>query len=400
MGKKCKSDTGVGAFDLAKEPHRFHLLGLAHLPVSERYMACAFTQKIVKLSKMLLDLGHEVILYGAEGSDAPCTEFVETHTLDDIRWSWGDQSIRPGPFDDDLGYDWKKEGFRTDFNEPKTAATKKYYVSATNEILKRKQDDDFLLLSQGSYQKKIADEVKLFLTCEPGIGYRGSYAKYRAFESAYLQNFTYGSEHPRQSINGNPYDRVIPNYFDEKDFPFQAEKDDYYLFVGRLIPRKGLRIALLATDHLNANLVLAGQGDFDISEFKHAEKAGFLDATRRANLMGRAKAVFVPTLYLEPFGGVNIEAQLCGTPVICSNFGAFPETVIQGKTGFLCNTLEDYVLAAKQVHTLDPLVIREHAEQYLMNRVKYQFNRWFQDLYRLYLSAQPNSTAKGWHYLP
>jgi hypothetical protein len=52
-------------------------------------MGCAFTQKIVKLSKMLLSLGHEVILYGAEGSDAPCTEFVQTHTLSEIRQEWG-----------------------------------------------------------------------------------------------------------------------------------------------------------------------------------------------------------------------------------------------------------------------------------------------------------------------
>jgi len=319
--------------------------------------------------------------------------------MDDIRFSWGDVSIKPGPFDDDLGYDWKKEGFRNDFNVLRTACTKKYYVSATNEILKRKKDDDFLLLSQGVYQKPIASQVKLFLTCEPGVGYRGSYAKYRAFESRYLQNFTYGSEHPRESINGNPYDRVIPNYFDEKDFPFCAEKDDYYLFVGRLIPRKGVKIAALATQAIGAHLILAGQGDFDISEFSHIEKAGYLDAERRARLMGRAKAVFVPTIYLEAFGGVNVEAQLCGTPVICSDFGAFPETVVHGETGFLCNTLEDYVRAAKMVEFLDVDVIRAHAERYLMRNVQREFDYWFKDLYQLYLSSI-DETVKGWHYLP
>ena len=61
--------------------YRFHVLGMAHVPVSERYSSCAYTQKFVKFSKMMLSLGHEVFIYGAESSDAPCTQFIQTHTL-------------------------------------------------------------------------------------------------------------------------------------------------------------------------------------------------------------------------------------------------------------------------------------------------------------------------------
>ena len=375
---------------------RFHLLGLAHVPVAERYNGCAFTQKIVKLSKMLLSLGHKVYLYGSEGSDTPCTKFIQTHTLKDIKNAWGEGDNRF-----EIGYDYLTNEFKHDFNAPRTKATMKYYASAITEINKTKKDDDFLLITQGYYQKPIDDNVKLFLTCEPGIGYQGSYARYRAFESAYLQNFAYGSANPKKCINGNYYDRVIPNYFDSKDFPFQDKKEDWFLYLGRLIPRKGVWTAIKATEAIGAKLKLAGQTDpeLDIKSLpKHCEFVGFADQNKRAELLGKAKAVFVPTLYLEAFGGVNVEAQLCGTPVLTTNFGVFPETVVQEVTGFRCDTLNDFVVGAKSVNELNPKIIRNHAERYLMDNVRWEFEKWFQDLYQLYLSAKDPNVA-GWHYV-
>jgi len=375
---------------------RFHIPGYVHLPISERYMGCAFTQKVVKLSKMLLSLGHEVYLYGAEGSDAPCAEFVQTHKLRDIRQEWGEGDNRF-----EIGYDWKAKNFKHDFNTARTETTQKFYVIASEAINKRKRDDDFLLVMQGFYHKPIADNVGLWLTCEPGIGYRGSYCRFRAFESAYLMNFTYGSEHPKQSINGHYYDRVVPNYFDQKDFPFQEKKEDWFLFIGRMIIRKGVWTAIKATEAIGAKLILAGQEDPEINVKNlpaNCEFIGYVEPEQRSDLMGRAGAVFVPTVYLEAFGGVNVEAQLCGTPVITTNFGVFPETVIQGVTGYRCDTLQDFVDAAKKADSLDPKVIRKHAERYLMDNVKWEYEKWFGDLYQLYLSAhRPN--VKGWHHL-
>lgn len=376
--------------------YRFHILGLVHLPISDKYNSCAFTCKIVKLSKMLLSLDHEVFLYGAEGSDAPCTEFVQTHTLSDIRREWGSGDNRF-----QIGYDWQRYGFRHDFNTARTATTTKYYQVCTDAINERKQPDDFLLVMQGVYQKPVSDAVGLWLTCEPGIGYRGSFTRFRAFESAYLMNFTYGSEHPRKSINGHYYDRVIPNYFDAKDFPFCPDKEDYFLFIGRMIARKGVWTAIKATEVIGARLILAGQESDEIDVNKlpsHCEFIGHVGPERRADLMGHARAVFVPTLYLEAFGGVNVEAQLCGTPVITTNFGVFPETILPGRTGFLCNTLQDFVEAARAADNLNPKTIHQHAERYLMDNVRWDFQRWFNDLYQLYLSAQ-DPTVKGWHYL-
>jgi len=398
---------GLDLFPI-KRPYRFHLLGLVHLPVSEKYMACAFTQKIVKMASMLMSLGHEVFLYGAEGSDAPCTEFVQTHTLKDIRNEWGSGDNRFG-----IGYNWREIQFRHDFNKPRTALTQRYNEVAAVEINKRKYLDDFILLFQGQYQKPVADKVGLYLTAEPGVGYRGSIegplpytanGPFRAFESAYLQNFTYGSENPGKGINGDSYDRVIPNYFEDRHFPFNAEKEDYFLYIGRIINRKGVRTAIDATKAAGAKLVIAGQPDNEIPiQFlpSHCEYVGFANPDKRAELMGKAKGVFVPTQYLEAFGGVNVEAQLCGTPVITTNFGVFPETVVHGVTGFRCDTMADFVDAVYNIDKLDPSAIRKHAERYLTTNVRWEFQKWFDDLYQLYLSAfEPAWRGRGWSYIP
>ena len=351
------------------------------------------------MCKMLMDMGHEVYLYASEGSTAPCTKLIVTHTLKDIRDSWGEGDNRF-----DIGYDWKANQFKHDFNLPQKApATVKFYQNAITEINLNKKDDDFLLITQGTYQRPVDRGVGLYLTCESGIGYRGSYTRFRSWESSYIQNFTYGSENPRQSINGRYYDRVIPNYFDTKDFPFSIQKKDYFLFMGRMITRKGVFTAIETCEHIGVKLLLAGQLSDEISldtlkKYPHTVFVGYADAKSRAELMGGARAVFTPTIYLEPFCGVHAEAMLCGTPVLTTNFGVFPDTVIDGVNGFKCDTLNDFVVAAKKVSDLDPRVIRKTAERFTLGEVSKQYQKWFDDLHQLYLSAK-DPKIKGWHYI-
>lgn len=366
-------------------------------------MQCAYTQKIVKLSKMLLSLGHEVFLYGAAESDAPCTRLIATHGLKDIRNTWGCGDNRFS-----LGYNYYDRGFRHDFNKTPTPLTKRFMKRAAKEINRLKKPDDFLLLTQGWYQKEVADKVKLFLTCEPGIGYRGSFARFRAFESSYIQNFTHGSQNPFKSINGDYFSRVIPNYFDPKDFTYSAKKDDYFLYIGRLITRKGLHTAHLTTQAIGAKLKVAGQGmkSWDgkklvteecTIEGDNLDFVGCVDIEERKKLYAHARATFVATTYLEPFGGTSIESLFSGTPVLTTNFGVFAETIPSGLVGYRCNMLDDFIRAARVIDKISPRVCRDYAmKNFSMDQVKWEFERWFQDLYDLYESAM-DPKKKAWH---
>jgi glycosyltransferase involved in cell wall biosynthesis len=83
----------------------------------------------------------------------------------------------------------------------------------------------------------------------------------------------------------------------------------------------------------------------------------------RASLLGNADVVLAPTNFIEPFCGSAVEAQLCGTPVVTSAYGAFWETVEDGVTGYRCNTLADYIGAIRRAHLLDRLKISERAHR-------------------------------------
>ena len=278
----------------------------------------------------------------------------------------------------------------------------KYYQLNQPKI---KKDDDFLLLSQGFYHKPIADAVNLYLTCEPGIGYRGSFAKFRSFESAYIQNFTYGSEHPRQSINGNYYDRVIPNYFDLDDFEFSDKPDDYLFYIGRIIIRKGVGTAIKVARYLDKKIVVAGQlsneqiEGFHYNRYKKLEYVGTVGVEDRKKLLSKALVTFLPTLYLEPFGGTSVESMLSGTPAITTNFGVFPETVINGVSGYRCDTLDDFVQNTKRAFTLDRKKVRDYAvSRFSLDPVNELYEKWWSDLYRLYQSTK-DKNIKAWSFV-
>lgn len=360
--------------------YRFHLLGLAHVPTSKEYQSCAYTQKIVNLTKMLTGLGHQVFLYCGEGSDTVATEQIQVVSAADRDRVYGK-------------YDWHTEFFKHD---PKDECHQIFNANAIREINRRKEPQDFLLCPMGNYQEPIANAVNL-MTVESGIGYTGVFSKHRVFESYAWMHYIYGL---LKEPNGSWYDAVIQNYYDPIDFPFSTEtkKSNYYLFIGRLIQRKGLQIAIETTEKIGAKLIVAGQGDLkdvegrDFSSYKHVEHIGTVGAKDRANLYAHALATFTPTNYIGPFEGVAVESQLCGTPVITTDWGVFAETVQHGKTGYRCHTFDDFVWSALNAPYLNPVDCHKWAlENYSLNRVQWKYQEYFTKLHDLW--------GEGWYTL-
>ena len=86
-----------------------------------------------------------------------------------------------------------------------------------------------------------------------------------------------------------------------------------------------------------------------------------------------------------------MEAQLCGTPVIAPDAGAFVETIEQKKTGLLRHTLADYnhgVQLALDGY-FDRRYVHKRAQRYDMYVVAKQYDYAFRCLADL--------THEGWH---
>lgn len=127
----------------------------------------------------------------------------------------------------------------------------------------------------------------------------------------------------------------------------------YFLYIGTLHPRKNLvRLAqafaasgLAERDSLYT-LVLAGKEGWltePIIQALHNMSAevsgrihlpGFVDDNDKAALLSGATALAFPSLY-EGFGFPVLEAQACGTAVICANTSSLPE--VAGRGALLVN---------------------------------------------------------------
>ena len=367
---------------------RIHVLGVPHTRTNLDYTACAFTQKVYKFCNMMYKRGHYIIHYGVEGSNPMCNENVVVVSNEIYNRIYGN-------------YDYRNNQFKYDLND---ACYLTFYKNAIAEIKKRRQPNDILLPFWGLGVKPICDALEDMIIIEPGIGYgSGAWTKYRVFESYAVYHAFCGTK-SLLYCNQSNYDAIIGNYFDPADFEYNGDKesrlnnkDPYFLFVGRIYNGKGVNIAIQVCEALGVKLKIAGQLSDEYKNYPWSDKVeyiGYVGVEERKELMKNAIASFVPSQYVEPFAGVQVENLLCGTPVITPDWGAFAEINIEGVTGYRCHTFDDYLQAG--LNCLDGKIdyanCRKKGEEFLFDNIAPKYERFFEDVLNIYV-------ANGWYTL-
>lgn len=376
---------------------RLHIPGIPYTITRSEYSHDAFTGKVLRFSKMMRSRGFEVYHYGIETSESNATKQIDIMT----KAEWTELRIKTWQFlDTSISYEEAVKRNNDDtllinqlsnWNSPLTVEFNKRFRKHLIENHRNGINDIVCTPLAKTYQAAFDDLNYIFV--ETGIGYSGSYLNYRIFESNTWLAKTIGEE-PQNPPN---YWFTIPNYYDTDEFKLSTKPNPKKIgFLGRIGDYKGCRIICeIARQFPDVEFILCGQGDASPYLSNNVIYKRPIHGNERSDFLGECVAFLYPTVYLEPFGGGAVEAQLCGTPVIGSDYGAMTETIEQFKTGLRCHTLADYCHGVQLAldNKFDRTYIRERAcSLYGMYNVAFQYEYVFKSIREIYIPGN-----NGWY---
>ena len=199
----------------------------------------------------------------------------------------------------------------------------------------------------------------------------------KLFTHARNQPYVSISDAQREKQLGLNYVGTVYNGIDTSQYEFYPEPQDppYLAFVGRMSPEKGPHLAIEIAKRTGWHLKMAGKVDaVDVKFYeqqikplidgKQIEYIGEATHEEKCALLGGAVATLFPITWREPFGLVMIESMASGTPVIAMKMGSTAEVILHGKTGFLCESVEECVEAIAPATQLSRKDCREHVLNY------------------------------------
>ena len=194
---------------------------------------------------------------------------------------------------------------------------------------------------------------------------------YRAFPDLPLVSISHAQRKPMPPVNWI----ATVHHGMSKDLFRPGNGGDYFAFLGRICPEKGIEDAIEIAERSGITLKIAAKIDMQdrcyyesrvrplIRASRHVEFIGEIGDSDKASFLSGAIALLVPIDWPEPFGLVMIEAMACGCPVIAYHRGSVPEIIEDGVTGFIVEDEEGAIGAVDRLAQLSRQKVRERFEE-------------------------------------
>lgn len=170
---------------------------------------------------------------------------------------------------------------------------------------------------------------------------------------------------------------TVYNCVDTQLYTLHESPKNYWLWVGKFNPDKGVKEAILAAKKAGVILHLAGTIDplqkedyrYYTDEIKplidgqQIVYIGEIGDAEKDKIYGEAIGFLNPIKWNEPFGLVMAESLAAGTPVISFRNGAAPEIIVDGENGYLVDSVDQMVEKIQHIQKIDRKKCRERVEK-------------------------------------
>jgi glycosyltransferase involved in cell wall biosynthesis len=168
---------------------------------------------------------------------------------------------------------------------------------------------------------------------------------------------------------------IVHNAVELPTTPPTVAHERYLIEVARITADKGQHLAIQVAQRAGRKLILAGKVERSDEGMRYFEEQvePFLSPTieyypnvagaQKARLISRAAAGIFPLLWSEPFGLAMVECMVAGTPILALRSGSTPELIEEGVTGFLAEDADGLVEAVSRLDEIDRVRCAEVARE-------------------------------------